>query len=302
MLKKTFVLLNPALLCSLTSFVILALLGVFAILLGGAFVAAQETGWQGIVAAFSFLWQPEKGVYGILPMFCGSLALAVLATAIALPVSLGLVGFLWCEGNSQLFRPIAAVVRSFVRLMLGIPTVVYGFCAFVLLVPTMRFFFAGSGLGLLTTALLMTLLILPTMTLIMDNAIAQVMGEGQNLPMVAASLGLSQSRTFWLVALPARKNWIFVGMLLSFGRALGDTMLPLMLIGNAPIMPQGLMYGTRTLTTHISLLTATEINPQIELTLYLAGTLLLLTSTAVSLCGKKLQQANSHSAERGMAL
>ena len=173
------------------------------------------------------------------------------------------------------------------RFMVSIPTVVYGFCAVILLVPLMREGFAGTGLHLLTSSLVLALLILPTMTLVFDTALQQL-GSDKNLLLATAALGLNRRQYFWLIAIPAQKRWFMVAVLLAMGRALGDTMIPLMLSGNAPVWPEGPLSSFRTLATHIGLLTATEITPNIELTLYLAGTLLLLTSTGANICGRFL--------------
>ena len=247
------------------------------VLAGGLMLAAFNVGWQDFLQAFSLSWNPRQGSYGIVPMLAGSVLLAGLATLMALPLCLGLMGFLWGEERSLLGK----AIRGLLRFMISIPTVVYGFCAVILLVPLMRAAFGGTGLHLLTTALVLALLILPTMAAVIDNALAQQLGS---------ALGLNRQQIFWHIALPAQKRWIGTGVLLALGRALGDTMLPLMLSGNTPLLPSGPLSGIRTLATHISLLTATEISPQIELTLYLAGVLLLLTSTGASVCGRILQR------------
>ena len=271
-------------LCTLLAMLCLGCVLLF--IMGGLVLAVVKTGWQGLGAAFTLHWNPQQGQYGIIPMLAGSVLLASLATALAVPLCLGLVAFLWAEPSGVA----GSIVRSLIRFMVSIPTVVYGFCAFILLVPLMRDVFAGTGLQLLTTALVLSLLIVPTMTLIVDNAMHQQLGNPQDLSLAGTALGLTRQQIFWLIALPAQKRWLGTGILLAMGRALGDTMLPLMLSGNAPLMPSGLLASMRTLATHISLLTATEISPQIELTLYLAGALLLLTSTGVSVCGRLLQK------------
>ncbi len=256
------------------------------VLVGGLVFAAWRVGLHDFLRAFSLEWNPQRDSYGVLPMLVGSLLLASLATIMALPLCLGLMGFLWSEERSLLGK----VVRNLLRFMVSIPTVVYGFCAVILLVPLMRDAFTGTGMHLTTTALVLSLLILPTMSTVVDNALALQLGNPQGLTLAGCALGLSRLQIFWLIALPAQKRWVGTGVLLAFGRALGDTMLPLMLSGNAPILPSGLFSSIRTLATHINLLTATEIRPQIELTLYLAGFLLLLTSVGVSLCARLMQR------------
>ena len=273
---------------------LLCLCAVIAVLLGGLAVSVHSAGWQGLPAAFRMDWDPRHGHYGIMPMLADSFLLATCATALALPLGLGLMGFLWGESPTVLSR----VVRGLIRFMIGIPTVVYGFCAVILLVPLMRGVFAGTGMYLLTTTLVVALLIVPTMVLVLDAALHQQLGRPNTLTLGAAALGLSRRKTFWLIALPSQKRRLVTGVLLAFGRAMGDTMLPLMLSGNAPLLPDSPLSGIRTLAAHISLLTATEISPQVELILYLSGTLLLLISCAVSICAgmgyKKRGRAGAH--------
>ena len=263
---------------------------VVAVLVAGVVLSGWGTGWAGILAAFGPEWNPQHGQFGILPMLAGSFLMASLATLLAIPLCLGLMGFLWGEPSCRSSRLLRTPVRFLVRFMVSIPTVVYGFCAVILLVPLMRSAFTGTGMHVLSTCLVLALLILPTMTLVLDNALRQQLGSPQRLALAATALGLTRSQTFWLIALPSQKRWLGTGVLLAFGRALGDTILPLMLSGNAPVLPRGALSSVRTLATHISLLTATEITPQVELTLYLAGGLLLLCSAGVALCGKIVQQ------------
>lgn len=266
-----------------TIFLVFCLFAVLAVLLGGIVWSTARTGLSGLWDAFSMSWNPQKGQYGIVPILWGSFVLAISSTLLAIPMCLGLLAFVWGEELTLA----KCAVRLLVRFMVSIPTVVYGFCAVILLVPLMREGFAGTGLHLLTSSLVLALLILPTMTLVFDTALQQL-GSDKNLFLATAALGLNRRQYFWLVAMPAQKRWFMVAVLLAMGRALGDTMLPLMLSGNAPVWPEGPLSSFRTLATHIGLLTATEITPNIELTLYLAGTLLLLTSTGANICGRFL--------------
>lgn len=269
-----------------TFIAIIGLSCVLFMLLFGIIFSLYKIGWQGFIAAFSVQWNPQYGQYGILPMLVASFLLASLAILIAVPFCLGIMGFLWGEQQSYLSQ----LVRTLIRFMLSIPTVVYGCLAVILLVPLMRTLFGGTGLHILSTALVLSLLILPTMLLVLDNALHQQLAKPQNLTLGATALGLTRSQIFWTIALPAQRRWFVTAILLGMGRALGDTMLPLMLSGNAPVLPEGPLSSVRSLAAHISLLTSTEISPQVELTLYLAGIFLLLTSTGVSICGKLLQR------------
>ena len=105
-------------------------------------------------------WLPGQGIYGIYPMLLGSIAIALLAMCLSLPISLG-TAFVAATLAS---RPWRKCIVTAVRFMAGIPTVIYGFVAVFLLVPFMREqLTGGSGMNLLTAGAVLALLIAPTM-------------------------------------------------------------------------------------------------------------------------------------------
>ena len=172
--------------------------------------------------------------------------------------------------------------------MTAIPTVVYGFAAVFLLTPLVREAAGqGSGLCWLSAACVLALLISPTMVLVMDVALREQM---RRLLLPALSLGMSRHTVLACLALPAVRRWLLTAGLLGFGRAIGDTLIPLMLSGNAPNVPQNLFAGLRTLTAHMGLVTATDVGGPAYNSLFVAGGLLLCISTGVSLVLRRLEK------------
>ena len=225
---------------------------------------------------FSWTWRPDSGEFGILPMIIGSLLLSSSAMLLSWPLAVGATCFMHgCSGPGA--RQLAAIIRF----MTTIPTVVYGFAATFLLVPLVREAAGrGSGLCWLSAMLILALLVLPTMVLIMDAAMRTL---NERLGLTAAALGLSRSQMLACLLLPASRRWLLAAGILGFGRAIGDTLIPLMLTGNAPHIPDSLFSSLRTLTAHMGLVTATEVGGPAYNSLFAAGGILLFTSASVSL-------------------
>lgn len=197
-------------------------------------------------------WDPDIGVLGIFPMIVGTVYIAGLAMIWATPLGIGLAAFI------QLFapKPLGRILRWTVEFMTGIPTVVYGFAALFFLVPAMRRIFSyGTGLSVLTASVMLALLVLPTITLIAQDRLA-VVPKSQVL--AALSLGASRMETFLHVLLPGAWRGLISAVVLGAGRAVGDTLIALMLAGNAVALPGSLLDSARTLTAHIALVTAAD--------------------------------------------
>lgn len=214
----------------------------------------------------------------------GSLILSFSALLLAWPLSLGLACAL--QDPRPAFRQ--KWLTGLIRFMTAIPTVVYGFAAVFLLTPLVREAAGqGSGLCWLSAACVLALLISPTMVLVMDVALREQM---RRLLLPALSLGMSRHTVLACLALPAVRRWLLTAGLLGFGRAIGDTLIPLMLSGNAPNVPQNLFAGLRTLTAHMGLVTATDVGGPAYNSLFVAGGLLLCISTGVSLVLRRLEK------------
>lgn len=236
-------------------------------------VLADGTFWQIVTGP----WAPHHHSYGIAPMILGSLAISLLGLTIAVPLSLGCAAFVQVTAP----RGMARILHVLVRLMTGIPTVIYGFVGIFVLVPLVREIFGrGSGLCILSAGVMLAVLVAPTMILFFVDGLAEV---PRHYCLAAAALGASPVQRLVYVMLPHAWKNILAGMILGFGRAVGDTMIALMLAGNAVAPPESILDSARTLTAHIALVIAADFDSLEFRTLFICGlTLYLITTLAVA--------------------
>ncbi len=190
-------------------------------------------------------WYPAEEMYGLAPMLWATLAASFGAVLLAGP--LGVASALFCRHYAPF--GVARLYRRMVTLLAGIPSVVFGFWGLTVLVPLLAQF-QPPGASLLTGILILALMILPTVALTADAALAAVPDAYLR---GAAALGLSRGATIAGVVLPAAHGGIISGILLATARALGETMAVLMVAGNVVQMPTSLFDPVRTLTANIAL-------------------------------------------------
>ncbi len=254
------------------------LASVFAFILFSALAALlRGVEWE----FFGAVWSPREEKFGLLPMIYGSLILSFSALALGWVLSLGCC----CTLRGLGPRWLAKILLTSLRFMTAIPTVVYGFAAVFLLVPVIRSAFGGSGFSWLAAAVMLALQGVPAMTLTMDGALQSI---EEQTSLTAAALGLTPVQHLTWVVLPASKKWLLSSALLGYGRALGDTLLPIMLAGNAPQFAASPLESLRTLTAHIGLTLSTGAGGGERSSLLLAGGLLLVNSMIVSLTARAL--------------
>ncbi len=208
---------------------------------------------------FGTVWRPGQDQYGILAMIVGSVSVTFGAILLGVPLALGCAIFLAEIAPTG----VQAVVRPAVQLLAGIPSVVYGLFGMVILVPFVRGLNVpgNSGYGLLAASIVLAVMILPTIASVAEDAIRAV---PENYRHGSLALGATKWQTITKVVLPAGKSGILAGVILGVGRALGETMAMIMVIGNSVIMPKPLsgnpltyfLSQARTLTGNI----AVEIN------------------------------------------
>ena len=221
-------------------------------------------------------WSPDYHSYGIWPMILGTVCIAGLGLTIAVPVSLGCAVFITVTAP----KGPALVLQRLVQFMTGIPTVIYGFVGIFLLVPLVREISGqGSGLSILTAGLMLSVLVSPTMVLFFADGLAKV---PRKYGLTVTALGGSPVQRLIYVMLPQAWRSILAGLVLGFGRAVGDTMIALMLAGNAVAPPESILDAARTLTAHIALIIAADFDSPEFRTLYICGlTLYVFTTLAV---------------------
>ncbi len=193
-------------------------------------------------------WSPtsKPPKFGILPMIVGSLWLTFGSLVIGVPLGLAVAIFM-----VELAPPrLAVVMRPAIQLLAGIPSVIYGFIGLTLLAPLVRSTFGGPGLSVLTGAVILGFMILPSIIAISEDAMRAVppaIREG------AVALGSTHWQVITGVILPTARSGIIAGVILGMGRALGETMAVIMMIGNALRIPISPLDSATTLTSNIGL-------------------------------------------------
>ncbi len=234
-------------------FLLCACMSILAVALICFFLFTRGIPGMAKIGIFKFLggqvWKPGNDIYGILPMILGSVYVTGLALVIGVPIGLLTAIFLARFCPKKLYK----VVKPAVDLLAGIPSVVYGFFGMVVIVPVIRALTdalgaRGNGVSLLTAAILLGIMILPTIISVSEasiRAVPESYYEG------SLGLGADPVRSVFKAVLPAAKSGIMAGIILGVGRAIGETMAVIMVAGNNPAMPKGLLQGVRTLTANI---------------------------------------------------
>lgn len=234
-------------------------------------------------------WHPAadaaQGSFNLLPMIAGSLLAALGAVLIAAP--LGLLCAVFCQHYAPPL--LASMFRRVLELLAGIPSVVYGLWGLLVLVPLIRAL-APPGPSLLAAALILALMILPTVAVLADAALAAVPRE---LRQAAAALGLSRARTVWSVFVPAAQPGIAGGVLLAGGRAIGETLAVLMVCGNVVQLPSSVFDPVRTLTANIALEMAYAADDH-RSALFVSGLVLALVVSVLVLSAQRLERRAAH--------
>jgi phosphate transport system permease protein len=225
---------------------ILVVLLIFLFLGREAFPFLQE---PGIKALFDTRWIPvsfQKVRFGLLPLFTGSLLITGLATLITIPFSV--FGAIYI---AEMARPAEReFLKPFIEILSAIPSVVLGFFGLIVLAPLVKsIFHLYSGLNALTGALLLALMAIPTVISISEDAIRSVPTSYKN---ASLALGASELQTILRVTVPAALPGIIAAVMLGMGRIIGETMVVLMVTGNAGIVTLMPFESVRTMTATIA--------------------------------------------------
>lgn len=228
------------LLTAIVSVVAVVLICVF--LFANGIPAMKEIGFAEFLTGTK--WKPGNDKYGIFPMILGSIYVTGGALIIGVPVGVLMSIFLARFCPAKLYK----VLKPIVDLLAGIPSIVYGFFGLVVLVPLIREHFDSRGQSILCAAILLGIMILPTIIGASEPTIRAV---DESYYEGALALGATHERSVFTVIVPAAKSGIFAAIVLGVGRALGETMAVMMVVGNQPRVPDSILEGVRTLTTNI---------------------------------------------------
>lgn len=187
-------------------------------------------------------WQPKQHHYGALPMILTSFSVTVLSGIVALPLAL-IVAIAITE---MLPKKAYQFLQPLIELLVGIPSVVYGYLGLTVIVPYLRQSFGGTGFGILAATCVLFLMILPTMTSMTIDSLQTV---PQKYRQASAGLGATRWQTISRVIIPSAKSGILTAMVFGMARAFGEALAVQMVIGNTTVVPKGLMESSATLTS-----------------------------------------------------
>ncbi len=229
-------------------FLLLACVSIVAVVVICVFLFANGLPAAFKIGAGEFLfgtkWRPGENLFGIFPMIVGSIYATVGAILIGVPIGVLTAVFMAKICPKQIYK----VLKPAVELLAGIPSIVFGFFALVVIVPIIRNTFPGNGLSLLSACILLGIMILPTIIGVSESAIRAV---PESYYEGALALGATRERSLFRVVLPAAKSGVSAGVVLGIGRAIGETMAVNMVAGNNKVIPESIFKGVRTLTTNI---------------------------------------------------
>lgn len=241
----------------------------------------------GIKYLWGTTWDPVSDVYGALPFLLGTLITSFLALLISIPFSYAIAIYL---GEYNTSGWLSGFLKNIVELVAAVPSVIYGFWALVVLVPMVRKLetsigVAPYGVGILSASLILAVMIIPYAASLGRELIRMV---PSNLKEAAFSLGATRYEVLRSVSLPYTKSGLFAGMLLSLGRALGETMAVTMVIGNTSALPDSIFSPGNTMASVI----ANEFT-EADRTVYLSslielGLVLFIVTVLINIAGKMI--------------
>ena len=195
---------------------------------------------------FGLEWSPTKGDFGVFSMILGSLGVTLLSLLMAIPLSL-LCAIFMAEIAPDNIRKI---LKPVVETLSGIPSVVYGFFGLIVLVPIIRENFGGTGFSMFTASLILTVMVLPTIISISQDSLRAVPHEYRE---ASFGLGATNWQTIKNIVFPAALPGIVTAIILGMGRAIGETLAVIMVVGNVVQIPHSIFDPVRTLTANIAL-------------------------------------------------
>ncbi|WP_369922502.1 MULTISPECIES: phosphate ABC transporter permease subunit PstC [unclassified Sporosarcina] len=208
-------------------------------------------------------WNPAevnslgKPIIGALPFLIGSLAVTGLSALIAGPMAIGAAIFMSeiaPRGGKRIMQPV-------IELLVGIPSVVYGFIGLSVVVPFLREMFPGSGFGIAAGTIVLSVMILPTVTSLALDAIQSV---PRSLREASLALGSTRWQMICKVVLKTAKPGLMMAVIFGMARAFGEALAVQMVIGNASVIPHSLFEPASTVTSILTMGMGYTVMGQVE--------------------------------------
>ncbi|MGI6721122.1 MAG: phosphate ABC transporter permease subunit PstC [Anaerovoracaceae bacterium] len=271
--------------CAALTVVAVALITIF--IFGKGMPAMMETGPLSFIGGKE--WSPGNGEYGILPLIVGTLSVTLGSLIIGVPLGVGCAVFLAEMPNKKQ----AGFLKAAIELLAGIPSVVYGFFGMIVLVPVIRqvakFVNPDSditGFSILAGAIILAIMIMPTIVSMSVNAIQAVPQEYRE---GSLAIGADRRETITKVIVPAAKSGIFSSIVLAMGRSIGETMAVLMVTGNMAVMPTGPTSSVATMTGTIAM-EMSYATPSHQSALFAIGIVLFLIIVVLNGCAQAIMR------------
>lgn len=241
-------------------------------------------------------WYPIEGYFGILPLIGGSLLITLGAIAIAVPFGLATAIYI-AEIAPRWARE---VLKPFVEVLGGLPSVLLGFIGILVLAPAVRTTLGiPTGLTAFTGSLLLGVIAIPTIVSVAEDALDAVPRTYRD---ASLAMGATQWQTIWRVTLPAARGGVLTAVMLGVGRAIGETMTVMMVTGNAPVLPVSpldLFRPARTMTATIAAEMGEVATGSVHYhTLFFIGITLFLITLIVNLTAASVVLRQRRRAER----
>jgi len=269
----------------LSAFLVVILpLTVFGVLVASSLISIKTLGFSFL---FKNVWDPVSREFGAVPFLLGTLITSFFALLLSLPFSVSIAIFL---GEYLKKGIIATFIKSAIEVLAAIPSVIYGFWGLFVLVPLIRNFeliigVPPYGVGILTSSLILTLMIIPYSASIGREVILLVPDDVKE---AAYSLGATRFEVIKRVILPTTRSGLMTGILLSLGRALGETMAVTMVIGNTYTIPKSIFDPGNTMASIIANEFTEAVDPVYLSALIELGLLLFLVSTTINILGRRV--------------
>ncbi|MBT9138045.1 MAG: Phosphate transport system permease protein PstC [Syntrophomonadaceae bacterium] len=276
---KEWIIEKSLIVAAIVSFVIVAFIIMIVFRAGVPLIA--EVGVGNFL--FGMDWRPGREIFGIFPMMIGTLLVALFSMLISVPLGI-LTAIFLAEVAPEIMRNI---LRPAIELLAGIPSVVYGFVGLMVLVPFIRTHLGPPGFSMLAGSIVLAIMALPTIITISEDAIKAV---PKSYKEASFAVGATHWQTIKNIILPAARSGILAGVVLGSGRAIGETMAAIMVLGNLPVIPTSVLEPIRTLTANVAMEMAYAPHGPHRQALFATGVVLFIVMSILVVISNRLRR------------
>lgn len=267
---------------------VLIVIGILITLIKESIPSVKSSGFGYL---WSKVWDPVQNIYGAYPFLVGTLLTSFIALILSIPFSYAVSIYLG-EYNPKGW--LSNLLKNSIELIAAVPSIIYGFWGLFVLVPIIRQIetkigVAPYGIGVLTASLVLAVMIIPyaaSLGITLIRMVPSALKEG------AYALGATRFEVIRSVVMPYTRTGLFAGVLLSLGRALGETMAVTMLIGNTPTLAHNfkdLIFGPSNTMASVIANEFTEADHEQYLSaLVELGLVLFFVTVVINLIGKRI--------------